>query len=361
MEENKENELSIVVKESGLETTQATNILKKFNTFFEQAKEWEEKARNLVVKDETETEKMAEAREARLCLKKIRTDAESVRKEMKEEYIRTGKAIDGVANVIKALIVPIEEHLEKQEKFIENAIKDKVEKTKADRIDEMSKYVEDVLVYNLDGMSDEVFANLLAQVKSLWEKRQFEIKKMEDDKIANEKKHVLWEKRQFELAPYKFFFGATEKVLTIDSSEEEFQSLLAFFIETKKEFDADQEAIAIENAKLKADAKKKEEQDAKDKAIADAKLKEVEDAKKKLEDEIRQKKEFDEMNKRNAEEKERQAQLAPEKDKLTDYAERIQMIKAPQDLSKAGLEIVKLVETKLLIISQEIKLKIKEL
>jgi hypothetical protein len=37
------------------------------------------------------------------------------------------------------------------------------------------------------------------------------------------------------------------------------------------------------------------------------------------------------------------------------------MIKAPHDLSKAGLEIVKEVETKLLVISQEIKLKIKEL
>jgi hypothetical protein len=260
MEENKDNELSIVVKESGLETTQATNILKKFNTFFEQAKEWEEKARGLVVKDETEVEKMAQAREARLVLKKIRTDAESVRKEMKEEYIRTGKAIDGVANVIKALIVPIEEHLEKQEKFIENAIKEKADKTKADRIEQMLKYVEDVSVYNLDGMSDEVFANLLAQVKSLWEKKQLELKTWEEERQAEEDRQKLFKDRAFQLAPYKFFYGATEKVLTINSSEAEFQSLLAFFVKTKKEFDADQEAIAIENAKLK---KEKEENEKK--------------------------------------------------------------------------------------------------
>ena len=42
-----------------------------------------------------------------------------VRKELKEESLRKGKAIDGVANIIKFLIEPVEKYLEDQEKFIE--------------------------------------------------------------------------------------------------------------------------------------------------------------------------------------------------------------------------------------------------
>jgi hypothetical protein len=38
---------------------------------------------------------------------------------LKEQALREGKAVDGIANVLKALIVPLEEHLDKQERFVE--------------------------------------------------------------------------------------------------------------------------------------------------------------------------------------------------------------------------------------------------
>ena len=114
-----ENQLEVIVKESKLETTKAKYILDNFQNYFEIAAEWEKKAKSLIVTNETQTAEMDMARTGRLFLKEKRLAIEKARKELKEQSLREGKAIDGIANVLKGLIVPIEESLEQQEKFVE--------------------------------------------------------------------------------------------------------------------------------------------------------------------------------------------------------------------------------------------------
>jgi len=150
-----------IVEQSGLEKTQAQTILDKFTEFFDKAKVWEAKARKIVVTEETQVSVMKEAREARLALKEIRVEAEKVRKELKERSVREGKAIDGIANVIKALVVPIEEYLEKQEKFAEFKATERKESVNAERISQLQQYVPDTNMYNLKDMSEEGFQGLL--------------------------------------------------------------------------------------------------------------------------------------------------------------------------------------------------------
>lgn len=116
---DKPNQLQTIVDESGLDSTKAAVILKQFQDYFTMASEWESKAKAIVVTDEGQTTKMKMAREGRLFLKKKRVAIEKTRKELKEQALREGKAIDGIANVLKALIVPIEEHLDEQEHFVE--------------------------------------------------------------------------------------------------------------------------------------------------------------------------------------------------------------------------------------------------
>ena len=113
------NQLVTIVKESGLEKTKADIILTKFQDYFKLADDWEKKAKQIIVKNETQEVEMKMARTGRLFLREKRIAIEETRKELKEQSLREGKAIDGIANVLKALIVPIEEYLEKQEKFIE--------------------------------------------------------------------------------------------------------------------------------------------------------------------------------------------------------------------------------------------------
>ena len=113
------NQLEVIVKESGLEQSKAKYILENFQNYFEIADEWANKARSIIVKDESQTADMEMARVGRLFLREKRIAVEKSRKELKEQSLREGKAIDGIANVLKALIVPIEEYLEQQEKFVE--------------------------------------------------------------------------------------------------------------------------------------------------------------------------------------------------------------------------------------------------
>lgn len=114
------NELVQLVEQSGLEPNKADILKKKFNDFFDIAGEWEARAKAIVVTAESQTAVMKMAREGRLFLRSKRIEVENTRKELKEQIVREGKAIDGIANVLKALIVPIEEHLDAQEHFVEN-------------------------------------------------------------------------------------------------------------------------------------------------------------------------------------------------------------------------------------------------
>src|SRR3990167_6876020 len=114
-----ENQLQIIVKESGLEQSKAKFILENFQNYFEIADDWAKKARAIVVTDENQKAEMQMARAGRLFLREKRIAVEDARKNLKEQALREGKAIDGIANILKALIVPIEEYLEKQEKFVE--------------------------------------------------------------------------------------------------------------------------------------------------------------------------------------------------------------------------------------------------
>lgn len=182
-----ENELQLVIKEGALEATQSQNILEKFTGLFEQAKKWEAKARSIVITDESQVEKMEAAREIRLELKDIRVNAEKIRKDLKEQSLREGKAIDGVANVIKAIIVPLEEHLEKQEKYIEVMVEEKKRRIEAERIAALQPFVPDIAMYNLKEMSEDGFANLLSASKIAFEQQKDAEAKAEHDRLEDEK------------------------------------------------------------------------------------------------------------------------------------------------------------------------------
>ena len=116
----KKDEFLNLVENSGLETSKAQYLLEQFQDYFKIAADWEGKARAIVVTDEEQKAEMKMAREGRLFLRQKRIDVENARKKLKEQSLREGKAIDGIANILKAVIVPIEEYLDEQEHFAEN-------------------------------------------------------------------------------------------------------------------------------------------------------------------------------------------------------------------------------------------------
>lgn len=119
MEPIENTQLAEIVKVNQLENNKAEMLLQNFQDFFLIAADWEAKAQMIVVTDASQHAEMQMARAGRLFLKEKRVEVEKKRKELKESALREGKAIDGVANVLKALIVPIEEYLDQQEHFVE--------------------------------------------------------------------------------------------------------------------------------------------------------------------------------------------------------------------------------------------------
>lgn len=113
------NQLEVLVNESGLEKSKAQILLDNFSDYFEIADEWERKAKTIKVTDASQEADMKIARVGRLALREKRILLEKKRKELKEQSLREGKAIDGIANALKAVIVPIEEYLDRQERFVQ--------------------------------------------------------------------------------------------------------------------------------------------------------------------------------------------------------------------------------------------------
>ncbi|MBT9161327.1 MAG: hypothetical protein DDT26_02632 [Dehalococcoidia bacterium] len=114
-----QSQFELVVRDTGLAPAKAQVLLANFQHYFELAGEWEQRAKTLVVMDETQTVVMKLARAGRLHLREKRLAIERTRKELKEQSLREGKAIDGIANILKALIIPIEEYLGQQENFVQ--------------------------------------------------------------------------------------------------------------------------------------------------------------------------------------------------------------------------------------------------
>lgn len=102
-----------------LEPDSAATLRAAFEEMFGQADVWAKTAKTICVTDIHDERSMKLARETRLALRDIRVKSDHARKRLKEDSVRRGKAIDGIANVLKDIVVPLEAYLLEQETFAE--------------------------------------------------------------------------------------------------------------------------------------------------------------------------------------------------------------------------------------------------
>ena len=120
-------ELSVVLRASGLDASKTQVLSSRFADYFTIAQQWEQEAQGLVVSDEGQTELMKRARQGRLVLRDKRVQIEHTRKELKEESLKEGRAIDAVAKLLTGLIAPTEDFLLLQEEFAVRAAKQRLQ------------------------------------------------------------------------------------------------------------------------------------------------------------------------------------------------------------------------------------------
>jgi hypothetical protein len=337
------DELLIVANDSGLEKPKVEILLSSFGKSYAAAREMAAGANDLVVTDESQTDIIKEARTKRLGLKNIRLEVENTRKQLKEQSLREGKAIDGMANIIKALIIPVENHLENQEKFIERLKEERAATRFAERTAELSKYTDYPEMYNLKDLDDDGFKRILAEAKTAHEakiaaeakaekerkeREAEEAKERERIRLENEQLKKEREEREAEIARER---EEAEKQRKAEQEAAE-KKAAAERVENEKRLEEERKAAEIERKKREALEREQKEREA-----AEAKRKAAE------------------------EEEKRQALLAPDKQKLIAFADIIDRLELPQVANREAGKLLDETQDFLTRISKNLRNKAREL
>lgn len=317
------NELTQQIQISGVENETALSLENIFTPYFQQASEWKEKAEKLVITDASQVKEMQEAREARLALKNIRVAVEKQRVALNEDGLRKTKAINGIANVIKFLIVPIEEHLQKQEDFVKIQEEQRKAQLKEDREKEMAQYEAETTFYDLANMPEETYLNLLTNAKEQYKLKQEVQRKIEEERIAREKAEAE-ERERVRIENERLRKEAEEREKAIEAERKAQQAELE-----KQRKEAEEKQKVIE-AQLKKEREEREKIEAQRRA---------EEAEKRRTEEVERKRKEDEEKARIKAEKD--AKLAPDKKKLEALAVTITGIEMPEVNSDEAKIIVK--------------------
>lgn len=303
-----DSQLQTILSEQNVAKDNANQLLAAFGAPFEDAGLILSSYKDIKVTEEDDFTTMAEARTKRLALKNIRVDVEKKRKELKEDSLKVGRAIDSVARYVKDTIEPAEKYLESQEKFGEIKAAERVAVKKADRIEKLMAYTDDISMYNFEAMNDEQFDSLLSSLNAQKKAAEVEAKKIEEDRIAAEK-------------------AERERQIAIEAENKRL----------KEEADKKEKANAEEREKIRIEHEKNV---AAERAVALAEREKRE----KLEAEQKAKQEEEARLKSESEESQRQSLLAPDKEKLLNLAAEIEKMTLPALQSKDAQAVLNEVE-----------------
>ena len=331
----------ILPTETGLEIESMQSLELTFRPFFTQAEEWRQKALACKVTSEDDKQGMAFARESRLALKSIRVDVEKSRKRLKEDSLRKGKAIDGIANVFNAAAEPIETFLLDQEQFAARAAEARQEAIYQRRLTDVQD-AEITVPPNLKDMAEDVYAAWFKDSKDL-----IQFRKDREAKEAAEAERRVIEEAQARIAKAEAEriererISAENEKLRKEAAERE--RLAA--IEREKAAQAAREAAAkAESERLKAEAAAKIERE-KLEAIAKAEREKLEAiAKAEREKAAKLQAEIDAKNKAEKEQAHKEkmavkaAAAAPEREKLKAFVAQIEAIAIPDCSIKQQIE-----------------------
>lgn len=275
-------QIQVVVREQNIEPASAASLMESFGPMYEEASSLVEIAKTINVTDPTQVTEIRDAREVRLALKKIRTKCENRRKELKEDALRYGRAVDGVANVIKLMTEPAERRLMDMEKIAERIEAERKAKIAEERSEELRRFQMDPSHFNLGEMSEEEWESIRDGAETAYNKR------LEQERIRKEE------------------------------------------AEAKAKADAEErERIRAENERLRAeraeqDKKLRAEREAREKIEAEARA-----ARAKAEAEEKAAKAAEERRKAEEEKARRRAEQMDDREKVREYVDRLLAVETP--------------------------------
>ena len=330
-----ENKLAplVLTIEPGLEQDTQQSLLTAFQGFYQSADEWRAKALSIQITRPDQIREMKLARETRLALREIRIKADKRRKEMKEDSLRRGKAIDGAFNMLAHAIEPLERHLLEQEQFIIRMEEERKAKLKIEREDALRPFA-DVSLYQLGEMDEATFNQLLETNRLGYAARQEAARKAEAERIERERIDAEERaRREAAEAAERARIKAENERLKAEreaaeiaaKAEREAAQAEARRIaeETRKEREAIEAKARAEREAIEAKAKAERE-------AAAAQARKEREAREAAEAELRAKQEAEARAKAEQEAAARAAATAPDRDKLDALAQAIRAIPLPK-------------------------------
>jgi len=180
-----------------IERSKAEQIKATFEPMANMLSEFENHYNGIITEAEIRITKeiMSKAKRLRLDISKIRIKTEKMRKSQKEEYLRAGKAIDGVSNILKWAVVAKEEKLKEIEDYYVIKEKKRLEELQIERANNLSAYVEDAHERNLADMEEDVWIAYLQAKKNEYDDRIEAEKLAEKARQKKEKEEAQKRKR----------------------------------------------------------------------------------------------------------------------------------------------------------------------
>jgi hypothetical protein len=292
-------------------------IRSSFGDLMNQAGILVDRAKQITVMDESLDQERA-ARETRLALVKIRTGADKVHKDMKQDILVQGRAIDGAKNIVIAATSPSEKDMQEIENRTEIRAKQVQERLHNERFAELNQFTTAYNTLTLGKLSAEEYGKLLDDAQLANEARIARDKKDEQDRIDAEKA-AEDERKRIE----------AERIENERKQAQERAELEAQLKAERAERDRIESQAQAERAKLEAQIKAE-----RDKAeIAERAAKAESDRLAKIEsDRLAAEK----AAKDAAELEAKKAEMAPDKKKIAAYAIALSAIDIPTGATESG-------------------------
>lgn len=209
-----------------LEKSKADQIEVTFAPMVAMLKEFESQY-DAIMKEDPSEDNIKAAKRLRLDIAKIRTGADKERAKLKQEYLLGGNAVQGVFNILKFAVTEKEEKLKERETHFERLEEERLQKIREEREVELTPYGVDITGIDLAAMTDQVWVNFLEGSRQGYENRIAEEKRARETAEKTE----LFNRRERNLLVFGDLY--TPGILTLDTTDEEFKSILGDLQEKK--------------------------------------------------------------------------------------------------------------------------------
>jgi len=308
--ESPDSGLMVAVKDAGLTEQHAAELVAKFAPLVAEARQLVGTAQSIQVNDASQTAQMKLARATRLSFRDVRIRSDKLRKELKEDSLRRGKAIDGMFHVIDYMVNPFEVKLLEAEQFAERKEAERIRLMVADRENALRTAEVDPRLYRLEDLTDEQMKEIITaaiQRKAEYARLAAETARRQAEDLAKA------EKERIERAELERKRAAEEKAAR--------QKREALFAEERRRAE---ELAKAERAKAaEAEAKAREERQRAEKAERELRERKAADAKRALDEEKARKK----------------AARAPDKEKLKVFATMLGNLAPPEMKTDEGQQL----------------------